>query len=326
MVRATSIEDMRRSHKEHPAVKAWNEVRPDRTRVTGIEVVVGSSSPTTVYRLKGVGEAGSTVIAKRCQQRKGLIERAVYEEILPQLPLPMMQYYGFLQEPDGEYCWLFVEDVSREKYDPRRKRHRIAAARWLGVMNVSAADNAVASRLPQRMPDHYLKLLRSARAVMLSNASNPALGPADLATLKRVVHQCDHLEGIWRQLESSCDGMPQSLVHGDFIRKNVGARAEGDQITLLPFDWENAGWGVPAEDISKVDITAYWITVKEHWPRIGIGTLKRMAVAGEVFRCLVFLGWIAPRLAREEVAQSISDLALCETWLADLIQGARWRG
>jgi hypothetical protein len=160
--------------------------------------------------------------------------------------------------------------------------------------------------------------------MMLLSSGNPALSAADLILLKTVVAHCNHLSAIWHQLANTCAKMPHSLVHGDFIRKNVGIRATSEGITLLPFDWENAGWGVSAEDISKVDITAYWLTVKDCWPSLSIESFKRMARVGEVFRCLVFLHWIAPSLAHEKVEQPINDLKLCENWLADLIQEAGW--
>jgi hypothetical protein len=192
-----STESKQTSYEEHPAVGAWREVQPDRTEVARLEVVEGSSQPTSVYRLRGVGKGGSTVIAKRCRRRTALVERVVYEEILPELPLPMLHYYGFYEEPDGAFCWLFVEDVSREKYDPRQERHHVAAARWLGIMNMSAASIGAAGRLPSRTPVHYLKLLRSARDSIRLSASNPVLDAADLALLKTVVAHCDHLSVIW---------------------------------------------------------------------------------------------------------------------------------
>src|SRR5256885_11766358 len=42
----------------------------------------------------------------------GLVERTVYEEILPRLTVPSLRHYGSLDEPDGEHCWLFMEDAT----------------------------------------------------------------------------------------------------------------------------------------------------------------------------------------------------------------------
>jgi hypothetical protein len=310
---------------EHPAVTAWHELRPERVEPKQLEVLEEESRKTAVYRLACIGKSDSAVIAKRCRQGTALIERTIYEEILPNLPFPMLHYYGCIEESNGEFCWLFLEDVSGEKYQPRIKTHRVAAARWLGIMDISALGIAAAGRLPERRPKHYLKLLRSARDRISSNFANPALKADDLALLNTIVAHCEHLSVHWSQLAGVCEGMPQTLVHGDFIKKNVGVRTSRDGIIFLPFDWEKAGWGIPAEDISKVDIPTYWSTVQEYWPGLSIQRLKRLANVGRIFRCLVFLDWIAPSLAHESVKQPMNDMRRCETWLADLIRSAEWQ-
>jgi hypothetical protein len=311
---------------EHPAVSAWRELRPERVEPERLEVLKGESRTTTVYRLVRVGKGDSAVIAKRCRRSTALIERTIYEEVLPNLPFPMLHYYGCTEEPNGKFCWLFLEDVSGdEKYHPHIKQHRVAAARWLGIMNTSASGLAAAARLPERGPEHYMKLLRSACDTILSNFANPALNADDLALLETVVAHCEHLSVQWSQLAGVCEEMPQSLVHGDFITKNVAVLTGRDGIVLLPFDWEKAGWGVPAEDISRVDIPTYWSTVRDRWPSISIQAFERLANVGRIFRCLVFLDWIAPRLANESVKQPMNDVRSCEVWLADLIQAAGWQ-
>jgi aminoglycoside phosphotransferase (APT) family kinase protein len=140
-----------------------------------------------------------------------------------------------------------------------------------------------------------------------------------------VIAQCDYLSSNWEQFASLCEEMPKTLVHGDFIPKNVGVRSTQAGITLLPFDWEKAGWGSPAEDISRVDIPTYWDTVQDYWPESGIQAFNRLANIGEVFRCLVYIDWIAPQLGDKVVEKPLHHLRLCETWLADLIKTSPWR-
>ncbi len=311
---------------QHPAVSAWRELRSARVEPEQVDVLKEESQKTAVYRLVRVGEVGSAVIAKRCWKSTALIERTIYEEILPNLPLPMLHYYGSVEEPNGEFCWLFLEDLSGdEKYQPRIREHRVAAARWLGIMNTAAAGIAAATHLPKREPEHYLELLRSANDNILSNFANPALTAEDLRLLETIVAHCDYLSVHWSQLVSACEGMPQTLIHGDFIKKNVGVRSGRDGFIFLPFDWEKAGWGIPAEDISKVDIPTYWSIVKDYWPRLSIQRLKRLANVGKIFRCLVFLDWLAPSLAHESVEQPMNDMGRCETWLVDIIQAVEWK-
>jgi len=311
---------------EHPAISAWRELRPKLVEPERLDVLTEESRKTAVYRLARAGKGDSAVIAKRCRQSTALIERAIYEQVLPSLPVPMLHYYGAVEEPNGEFCWLFLEDVSGdEKYHPHIVEHRVAAARWLGIMNTSASGLAAAARLPARGPEHYLKLLRSACDTILSNFANPALNADDLALLETVVAHCKHLSVQWSQLAGVCEGMPQTLVHGDFITKNVAVRTGRDGIMFLPFDWEKAGWGLPAEDISRVDIPTYRSTVQDHWPSLSIQAIKRLANVGKIFRCLVYLDWIAPSLADDSVEQPMNDLRRCQTWLADLIQAAGWQ-
>ena len=312
---------------EHPAISAWRELRPEQVEPERLDMLKAENPTTTIYRLVGVGQADSSVIAKRCRQSTARIERTIYEELLPNLPLPMLHYYGSVEEPDAEFCWLFIEDVSDdEKYDPHVEGQRVAAAQWLGIMNRSASGLAAAARLPERGPEHYLALLQSARETVLSNITNPALNNDDHTLLETIVDHCEHLNEIWSQLAYVCEGMPQTLVHGDFIKKNVAIRSSGDGIVFLPYDWEKAGWGSPAEDISRIDIPTYWSVVRDYWPGLSANAFRRLANVGRIFRCLVFLHWIAPSLAHESVEKPMNYARSCETWLVDLIRAAEWQG
>src|SRR3989449_7560039 len=66
----------------------------------------------TVYRLEGVGVDSAAVIAKRCTQGGGQIERTVYERILPHVPLAGPRYYGTVsgshEDHAEDVCWLFI--------------------------------------------------------------------------------------------------------------------------------------------------------------------------------------------------------------------------
>jgi aminoglycoside phosphotransferase (APT) family kinase protein len=279
-----------------------------------------------VYRLLRDGKTGWAVIAKQCRRDTALIERTVYEEILPNLPFPSLRYYGSVEEPNGESCWLFLEDVSgHEKYHPDSEQHRVAAARWLGIMNTVASDLAPAARLPDRGAQHYLDLLQSSRATIESSFANPALKAQDLAVLETILTACEYLRVHWSRLRSVCKGVPNTLVHGDLIGHNVRVRNGRHGIVLLPFDWEKAGWGVPAEDISRIHIPTYWSVIRERWPKLTVQSLKRLADVGKLFRCIVFLDWIAPSLTQESVARPINELRRCETWLKDLIRETEWQ-
>src|ERR1044071_1652737 len=94
---------------EHCAVKAWSQLRPQRTEPESIEVIKLTKT-SAVYRLAGVGANSSAVIAKRCPAAAAAVERTVYEELLPQLAFPTLRCYGWVKDAPDNYCWLFVED------------------------------------------------------------------------------------------------------------------------------------------------------------------------------------------------------------------------
>src|SRR6266700_3777796 len=109
----------------HPAVRAWQQLDPERVvpdRITPAKFKPNKPRPNlTVYRLEGVGIDGAAVIAKRCTREAGRIERAVYERILPQVPLAGPRYYGTVprspEDPAEDGCWLFIGGIHGEKYD-----------------------------------------------------------------------------------------------------------------------------------------------------------------------------------------------------------------
>ncbi len=147
---------------EHPVVKAWKKLQPDCVEPESIEILDRKkrawikfrservqpenieilNEERFIYRLKGVGPEGSAVIAKQCEQVAGMTERTIYKEILFRLPVPTPRYYGFVEEPDGRFCWLFLEDAGTEQCSPHISEHRALTARWLGLIYKSAARHA----------------------------------------------------------------------------------------------------------------------------------------------------------------------------------------
>src|SRR4051794_21792084 len=87
---------------EQPAVKAWRALRPGRGDPERVDLLRGRHTKAwkrTVYRLAGAGPGGAAVIAKRCRTEVAVLERTIYEEVLPHLPAPALRYYGFVEEP-----------------------------------------------------------------------------------------------------------------------------------------------------------------------------------------------------------------------------------
>src|SRR2546426_8285305 len=86
---------------EHPAVYAWSQLGPDRLEPDGVEVLKRKPK-SSVYRLTGVGPDGSSIIAKRGRAETARVERMIYEEVLPRLPVPALrseEHTSELQSP-----------------------------------------------------------------------------------------------------------------------------------------------------------------------------------------------------------------------------------
>src|SRR5206468_1604040 len=96
---------------EHRAGRAWSQLQADHLQPTHIDILKLKKRKSAVYRLHGVGPDGRAVIAKRCLVATAEVERTVYEEFLPRVSVPALRCYGLVKEPDGDRCWLFLEDA-----------------------------------------------------------------------------------------------------------------------------------------------------------------------------------------------------------------------
>jgi hypothetical protein len=315
---------------EQPAVQAWCELKSGPVEPERIEILKGKLPNQTkrtkrfVCRLVGVGPAGSAVIGKRCQLSYAAIEGTIYKDILPQLSVPSLNYYGMLQETNSEFCWLFLEDAGEEAYSADLAEHRVLSAQWLGLMHASASQVAEPAGLPDKGPKHYLKCLQAVRCAIRGNLTRLTLKPDDLEPLKAILCQCDILESRWDQVEAFCEGIPRTLVHGDFAVKNLRVRSSPAGMILLPFDWGEAGWGVPAIDLMDVDVdvAAYWSVVDAHWPWLGVQAIQRLAIVGKIFRCLDAINWTLPDFKYLGLKSPISCMRIYRSRLADAIRSA----
>ena len=315
------------------AVQAWRTLGAYRGEPSSTEILKNSGKKRAICRLAGVGLRGAAVIAKRCPKATGDIERTIYEEVLPRLPVTAPHYYGFVED-DDTFCWLFLEDVGSQRYSPHIEEQRVLAARWLGLTHTVAARVAITARLPDRGPNYYLEHLRSARRAILRGLTNPALSTDDPAVLKAVLSQCDTLESGWKQLEKCCAGIPVTLVHGDFRRKNLYIQTTDQAgIGLFPIDWETAGCGVPAADLAPsrrryagdhVDLATYLSIVRECWPKLDMPALLELVRAGSIFRRLAAMDWASRSLSSEWTEGPVGLLLGYQSELADMMESISW--
>ena len=212
----------------HPAVVAWSSLGGARPRE--VDVLKASRRRRDgVYRLAGAGPGGSPVIAKICKRKTAEVETVVYEELLPRLSMPSLRYYGKVRDDDRQHWWLFLEDVGAEGYSPADPEHRRLAGRWLAAVQLQASEFLKDADLPDRGQRHYLVHLLSSRAeidrqVRLRNAT-----PSGSLVLLDLLSKLDMLEARWGEVADFCDTLPRTLVHGDFVSRNLRIMHEAEQ-------------------------------------------------------------------------------------------------
>jgi aminoglycoside phosphotransferase (APT) family kinase protein len=266
------------------AAEAWKLRRPDLDQPRSI-MVLQADRKAAICRLEGAGPSEGSVIAKFSSTVASAVELTVYEEILTRLPISAPQYYGTFQEPGDEHCWLFIEDVGGLEWSDEIEEHRIIAARWLADLHRSSTWVAACRLLPDGGPRRYLDRLRS--IVMALRARLAAGVTRDEAeVLKSTMDSCDVLEQHWSLIEQHCEGMPCTLTHGDIAKENARVRRTEEGASFLLFDWEKAGWGVPAADLAAVDAATYLDAINGFWPHLTAGKIERVQACGAIFRTL----------------------------------------
>jgi aminoglycoside phosphotransferase (APT) family kinase protein len=294
----------------HPAVAAWRQLAHDAPDPEHIEVLEQRRKSAT-YRLVGAGAGGESIIAQRSEMVKALIERTVYEQLLPHLPVTSPRYYGCLEE-SPHYAWLFLEDVGDMHYCHTNAEHLAIAGRWVGEMHVAATRVAAARGLPKTGLPRYREHLHAARRTIREHLARPQFTAGEIAVLESMVSALDDVERHWPCLERACSGAPPTLVHGDFRPKNAKVKNDGVRTELYPFDWELAGWGLPAVDLTQIDLAAYWSVVRDPWPHVQFDDVRRWAEVGCVLQLLAACDWESVRLACEYPPGHIRPLASFE--------------
>ena len=334
MARSTTIEILTERLQEHQAVKAWRQLQLDHREPSSIEILKYIKK-SAVYRLNDIGPHGKAVIAKRCQEATANVERMIYEELLPRAPVSALRCYGFLKEPGGEFCWLFLEDAAGQLYSPLLAEHRALAGRWLAETHLTTVSADLKARLPDRDLGHYLKLLRDSRAILLEHlAHNPAVSNNDAVVLRKVVTFCDVLESHWSEMERTCAGMPRTLVHGDFVIKNVRVQNGVASPALLVFDWEYAGWGLPGTDLAQFvgqvaspDINVYCSVLRREHPHVDARKIQAVAACGNLLRLVDDIGWATAMLefgGQRFLVNPVSTLRVYEGRLMEALSALSW--
>ncbi|PYO88726.1 MAG: hypothetical protein DMD66_06835 [Gemmatimonadetes bacterium] len=309
----------------HPAAEAWSAFAANEMTATPeIIEVLRKGKKSATYRLVGAGPSGESIIAQRSPAVRAAIERTVHEDILPHVPVRAPRYYGSWPESGSEeFVWIFLEDMGDDRFAATNPVHRSLAGRWVGALHVAAAKIPAARRLPDGGPGRYVRHLHSGRDTLRRNLKNAALDPEGVALLDRVVASLDSIERAWSRFENACNAFPRTLVHGDIQRKNIHVRSGANAPQLCLIDWETAGWGLPAVDLPKLDLTVYHTVVGAAWPRVGLDDVHRVAAVGTALQQVAAIDWVSPELGDERPVYLVRPLSWLRVYHERLVNALR---
>jgi hypothetical protein len=318
-----------------PAARAWAALGEAPPASIALLRKVHRTKPS-IHRLSFAGPGEPAVFAKQFHAAGLAVERRVYESILPRLPVTAARFRGAWDDDDGS-VWLFVEDVGERCLSPGDPEHRALAARWLGLLHHTAAEVVADEPLPDAGPRRYLGHLVAGREAIRRHSGNRALTPADREILGAVLARLDDLETHWSRIEGACDGFPVTLVHADFQPKNLRIAITDAGPVLRPIDWETAGRGVPAADLafgrgrgnlSQLDYPAYGTTVRERWPDLDAGSIRKLSIVGQLFQALAGIEWACADLRFESHDCLIRPVGSMRRYLVQISSaldaGAEW--
>ena len=211
---------------EHPAVAAWLSLGGAKPR----HVTVLKSKrfrKRGVYRLEGAGPGGSPVIAKICKRKTAEVESAVYEELLPGLPCRAFATTAMSPTRTGSTAgssW--------------RTRAPSAIGPW--SRSTGAWPHAGSRRCSfMRRSSCRPRTCRTGdRGTTWSTSSTPAKrsagtcagqeaaadGPVVLADL---LSKLDAARVALGRAGAFCATLPQTVVHGDLVPKNLRILRDG---------------------------------------------------------------------------------------------------
>lgn len=317
---------LQNSLEEHPAFLAWKRICPASEPPASIEVLKTKMDKSSVYRLRGVTGAGGPVIVKRHCIGALSGEARIYTDVFPALSLPVVNCYGYLEEFNGG-SWLFLEDAGELRYSPDNPAHCSLAVRWMACLH--STPTKVVSNLWDTGPVYFRSVLREARESVRSSLAHPSIKGSFINPFEALLDHLDVIENGWSHVEQACADIPQTLVHGDFVPKNVWVRGDGDNAHLLVIDWETAGAAPPALDIAMIpggraERRAYFEILRETWRSLAWEDVERLHRIGEIFRLLHCIQWESRSFKHAWIERAKSHMLEYQRALHDLVHDGLW--
>ena len=313
----------------HPAARAYRRATSDRQPVAQVEEIQVRRR-SQVFRIRWAG--GGSVIAKRCRHHMAAVEQAAYGVALPRarehVRVPAL--LGWLRDPSADpadpFTWLFIEDMGSRRYSPMDAAQRRDLARWLGSVNAAVRPGfgvAIAA-LPVRGAGYYRQYLQRAAEGIPALPARRRLPAAMVALTGRVGSALGVLQRQWPGIVAVFDSVPLVLVHGDCLPKNIhlaGAAGEPTGPQVVPIDWGNAGWGLPASDLGQSAVVlgdpvigeacyeAYVQAALAGCPAGSADQVRRLAVLGRLLWSVKVLAMSVPGFRHDRLDKVECELS-----------------
>jgi len=260
------------------AIDRWS-LQPGARPPSAIAVLKDVRRKSAVFRLADAAPNGTAVVAKRCRAEGARVEHLVYTDILDRTSASHPRLFGWSAESDA-HTWLFIEDVGDERWLSAQREHRRLAARWFGTVHRAAAAFAGSLGLPARGAAYYRALLRDARGAMEAALANAALTADAARVVRTLAESLDTLDTGWPTVEDVLATVPSTVTFPGFCEKNARVRPGRLGLELLPYDFENTGWGPPVVEMQQVDMAQYVRSVGPPWDVSHADSMRLAALGG----------------------------------------------
>ncbi len=310
--------------RDHPAARAWRELRPRSPIPRHIEVLKRPrpNGKSAVFGLGAVGPDGAEVVAKELLAGAAEIELTLYRNVLPRLSVGGPAWYGSIRSGD-QRTWLFLEAVTGPRFDKHDPRHRTEASHWLATLHGETARRTIEARLPARGPGHYRTLVEMASAALADVIHNPAMSAADRQVLRRTAAHMEAVTERWELVAEIYGEAPEALMHGDFKRTNMAFAPVESGSALKVFDWSEAHWGPLVVDLWAAEPVEYRRVLHTAGLTVGVAALDRWRRLGTLLRLVSSIVWEIPRLRFQWLERPMRHMALYEERLPPAIEGVR---
>ena len=269
------------------------------------------SKKSAVYRVWR-GGTHSPVIVKRCATGLGVVERFMYDELLPTIGVEHLELYETTTDQNGA-IWLVMEDAGIRRPDLATVTHRRLLTEWVGRLHAATRHISRPLVLPDRGLSYFRARLMQCTRELEMRCDQEGNDLDANATMQRAMESCRRLEFAWPHLTLACEPFASCVVHGDLATENLRIEVAPSGDRLLVLDWEKSGWGVPAIDMLYVEPSSYALSMVKTRGATQ-ASIEQLRLVGRFFRLLDHQ-WTTKSLGKlERGERRFSNLLLESGW------------